>query len=108
LLLTAKNVRFQATPSLAASSILRHATPAAVEGIVLPGGMNIRSYSKPSGDKLTADVVGRGLADREADDPKLSYVTLDPSAFKEDGGRSIAERINDELIAKKARFVQRG
>ena len=45
---------------------------------------------------------------READDPKLSYVTLDPSAFKEDGGRSIAERINDELIAKKARFVQRG
>jgi hypothetical protein len=77
-------------------------------GNLLPGGMNIRSYSKPSGDKLTADVVGRGLADREADDPKLSYVTLDPSAFKEDGGRSIAERINDELIAKKARFVQRG
>ena len=54
-----------------------------------------------SGDKLTADVVGRGLADREADDPKLSYGALDPSAFKEDGGPSIAERINDELIAKK-------
>jgi hypothetical protein len=101
LFLTAKNLRFQATPSLAASSILGHATPAAVEGILLPGRMNIRSYSKPSGDKLTADVVGRGLADREADDPKLSYGTLDPSAFKEDGGPSIAERINDELIAKK-------
>jgi Terminase-like family. len=54
-----------------------------------------------SGDKLTADVVGRGLADREANDPKLSYGALDPSAFKEDGGPSIAERINDELIGKK-------
>src|SRR6476659_2922848 len=51
--------------------------------------------------RLTADVVGRGLADREANDPKLSYGALDPSAFKEDGGPSIAERINDELIAKK-------
>jgi hypothetical protein len=54
-----------------------------------------------SGAKLTADVVGRGLAEREADDPKLSYGALDPSAFKEDGGPSIAERINEELIAKK-------
>jgi hypothetical protein len=54
-----------------------------------------------SGDKLTADVVGRGVAEREASDPKLSYGALDPSAFKEDGGPSIAERINEELIAKK-------
>jgi hypothetical protein len=41
------------------------------------------------------------LAEREGGDPKLSYGALDPSVFKEDGGPSIAERINDELIAKK-------
>lgn len=53
------------------------------------------------GEKLTADVVGQGIAQREASDPKLSYGVLDPSTFREDGGPSIGERINDELIAKK-------
>jgi hypothetical protein len=71
-------------------------------GAALPRGALIRYrewYGK--GEKLTADVVGRGLVEREIGDPKLSYGALDPSAFKEDGGPSIAERINDQLIAKK-------
>lgn len=50
------------------------------------------------GDKLTADVVGKEIARLEADDPKLSYGVLDPSTFKEDGGPSIGERINEELL----------
>lgn len=53
------------------------------------------------GLKLTAERVGEGIADREKDDPKLSYGVLDPSAFKEDGGPSIGERINNVLQAKR-------
>lgn len=69
---------------------------------VIPRGALVRYrewYGK--GEKLTADIVGKGIAEREASDPKLSYGVLDPSAFKEDGGPSIAERINAELIEKK-------
>ena len=51
--------------------------------------------------KLTAEQVGEGIAQRERDDPALSYGVLDPSAFNEDGGPSIAERINTALIGKK-------
>lgn len=70
--------------------------------ICLPRGSLVR-YREwyGGGDKLTADVVGQGIAQREADDPKITYGVLDPSAFKEDGGPSIGERINNELIAKK-------
>jgi terminase large subunit-like protein len=53
------------------------------------------------GLKLTADQVAQGIASREADDPKLTYGVLDPSAFNEDGGPSLAERINTVLIGKK-------
>jgi hypothetical protein len=51
------------------------------------------------GLKLTAEQVGDGIAKREAGDPKLSYAVMDPSAFKEDGGPSIMERLNGRLIA---------
>lgn len=45
------------------------------------------------GLKLPAEKVGEGLWDRERSDPKIKDGVLDPSAFKEDGGPSIAERI---------------
>jgi hypothetical protein len=79
----------------------------------LPRGADVRAIPRGAiiryrewygtvGGKLTAEQVGRGIALRERDDlQKLSYGVLDPSAFKEDGGPSIAERINDELFKEK-------
>jgi hypothetical protein len=92
------------------------------EEYTLPDGRNLpRSaiiryreyYGSPNPDasdkglKLTAEQVGRGIIDREKDDPKLTYGVLDPSTFKEDGGPSVAERINKKLIeAKLAPFMK--
>lgn len=53
------------------------------------------------GLKLTAEQVAEGIVNRERRDPKLSGGVLDPSAFKEDGGPSWAERINRVLVAAK-------
>jgi hypothetical protein len=44
------------------------------------------------GLKLTAEDVGHGIRQREIGD-HIRYGVLDPSAFKEDGGPSIAERM---------------
>jgi hypothetical protein len=44
------------------------------------------------GLKLHAEEVGKGILEREMDET-ISYGVLDPSAFKEDGGPSFAERI---------------
>jgi hypothetical protein len=70
---------------------------------VLPRGaiVRYREWYGAQGGKLTADIVGQGIADRESDDPKLSDAVLDPSTFDADGGPSIAERINDVLIKRK-------
>lgn len=71
---------------------------------VLPRGaiVRYREWYGAVGGKLTAEQVGKGIATRERDDrAKLTYGVLDPSAFAEDGGPSIAERINDELLAAK-------
>lgn len=77
---------------------------------ILPRGALIRyrEWYGAVGGKLTAEAVGKGIATRERDDrQKLSYGVLDPSAFNEDGGPSIAERINDELLkAKLAGFIR--
>ena len=51
------------------------------------------------GLKMTAEAVGAGIAHRESRDPNLRYGVLDPACFKEDGGPSIAERINKGLFA---------
>lgn len=71
---------------------------------ILPRGALVRYrewYGKVGG-KLTAEQVGKGIVEREASDlQKLTYGVLDPAAFNEDGGPSIAERINNELIAAK-------
>ena len=45
------------------------------------------------GLKLTAEQVGAGLAEREAEGEKISYGVIDPAAHIQDGGPSIAERI---------------
>jgi len=71
-------------------------------GSLLPRGAIVRyreDYGKVGG-KLTAEQLGARIAKIEERDPKLSYGVLDPSAFDENGGPSIAERINDELIKK--------
>lgn len=79
------------------------------DGKYLPRGCLVRyrewygcQPGKPNtGLKLHADAVGRGIAEREAKDPKVVGGVLDPAAFSEDGGPPISERINSELIRAK-------
>ena len=72
----------------------------------LPRGALVRyredygASSPGKGLKLTAEQVADRIIERERGD-KLTYGVLDPSAFKEDGGPSIAERINTKLIKAK-------
>lgn len=76
------------------------------DGFVIPRNAIVRYrewygvHEKPDGTvepnvglKLHAEVVGEALYRKEKDDPKITYGVLDPSAFSEDGGPSIAERI---------------
>src|SRR5262249_27868014 len=71
-----------------------------VHGRVLPRGCMVRYrewYGMRRGEpnvglKLHAEEAGRGILEREQGET-ISYGVLDPSAFKEDGGPSIAERI---------------
>lgn len=78
---------------------------------ILPRGALVRyredyiASGPNKGSKLTAEQVADRIIAREKDDPKLSYAVMDPSAFKQDGGPSIAERINGKLVkAKLAAF----
>lgn len=69
----------------------------------LPRGalVRYREWYGEVGGKLTAEQVAEGIIEREKfDRPKLSYGVLDPSAFIESGGPSIAERINRALIGR--------
>lgn len=63
------------------------------------------------GLKLYAEVVADGIADREKGD-QISYGVLDPAAFAEDGGKSIADRMLERKVAFRpadnARVTQRG
>ena len=83
---------------------LRDGTIGCLASRVLPRGALIRYrewYGKVGG-KLTAEQVGNGVVERELTDRKtLPYGKLDPAAFSEDGGPSIAERMNNELLAAK-------
>ena len=71
------------------------------EGAWLPRGALVRYrewYGMQPGQpnvglKLTAEEVGRGIAQRSGDDPKYQYGIVDPAAFAQDGGPSIIERI---------------
>lgn len=93
------------------------------EGVWLPRGCMVRyrewygmTPGKPNvGVKMHAEAVGKELWAKEKADPKLKYGVLDPSAFKEDGGPSIASRImsgsENKIIfnpADNARVPQRG
>ncbi len=46
------------------------------------------------GCKMTASAVGEGIKRLERDDPPMSDEVLDPAGFSEDGGPSIAERMD--------------
>jgi hypothetical protein len=71
------------------------------EGIWLPRGclVRYREYygmqpGRPNvGLKLPAEQVGARLWELERNDPKIAYGVLDPSAFRSDGGPTIAQRI---------------
>jgi len=55
-----------------------------------------------TGLKMTAEQVATGIVERENKET-MKYGVLDPACFREDGGPSIAERINRVLIAARAR-----
>lgn len=96
-------------------------------GVVIPKGAMVRykewygiaknpdGISQPNvGMKMVAEAVGKELAAREKND-KISYGVLDPSAFANDGGPSIAERIysgsNNKITFRRAdntRITARG
>lgn len=69
------------------------------DGRILPRGglVQYREWYGASGPnvgiKLTAEAVARGISEREALDPSIDYGVLDPAAFAQDGGPSIAERL---------------
>ena len=75
---------------------------------VLPRGSLVRyrewygASGINQGLKLDASQVAEGIVARERDDV-LRYGVLDPACFREDGGPSIAERINAILVAAKKR-----
>ena len=56
------------------------------------------------GLKMTAEAVADGIVERERSDDALRYGVLDPACFKEDGGPSIAERMNKVLIQARLRL----
>jgi len=67
-----------------------------------------------TGNKLTAEEVAQGILDRESEAERqlIRYGVLDPSAFAQDGGPSIAERMAKlKVIFRRAdnkRVSQRG
>ena len=78
------------------------------DGLVIPKGALVRyrewygvkktdegQVVPNTGLKMVAEIVGAGLARLDAMDPpeSIRYGVLDPAAFAEDGGPSIAERI---------------
>lgn len=74
------------------------------EGLKIPRGAIIRyrewygSTGKPNeGLKLTAEEVAAGIKQREAGET-IAYGVLDPAAFAEDGGPSLAERMRRQGV----------
>ncbi|TGR83583.1 terminase [Mesorhizobium sp. M2D.F.Ca.ET.223.01.1.1] len=74
-------------------------------GIVIPRGALVKyrewygiktdkdgQYKPDTGLKMHADAVGAGVRERDGTDV-ISYGVLDPAAFSQDGGPSIAERM---------------
>jgi hypothetical protein len=69
--------------------------------LIIPRGCMVREWygsSKPNvGLKLHAEVVADGIKEREKGDT-LAYGVLDPAAFAEDGGKSIAQRMAERKV----------
>lgn len=85
-----------------------------VDGRIIPRGAMVRyrewyGASAPNvGLRMTAAEVGRGIAAREKGE-KIAYGVLDPAAFAEDGGPSIAEMLKVSFIpADNKRVAGRG
>jgi len=76
---------------------------------IIPRGALLRyrewygAASPNVGLKMTAEAVAEGVVERERSDAALRYGVLDPACFKEDGGPSIAERMNKVLIQARLR-----
>ena len=75
--------------------------PHPLTGQIIPRGAMVR-YNEwygcvdgktNTGLKLTAEQVGKGIRQRDGDDVVFVYSVLDPAAFAQDGGPSIAERL---------------
>jgi len=64
------------------------------------------------GLKLTAEMVAKGIREREQDDPQPMLGVADPAMFAEDGGPSIAHRMVEQDVlfrpADNKRVPQRG
>lgn len=73
-------------------------------GRLLPRGCLVRyrewygAEGAGQGLKLANSEIARGIIEREKADAKLAYGVLDPSCFAEQGGPSIAEQLNGELL----------
>jgi hypothetical protein len=91
-----------------------HYLPREGAALCLPRGALVRyrewygSSGINVGLKMTAEQVADGIVTRERPtvalaDPNLRYGVLDPACFREDGGPSIAERLNKVLIHAKLR-----
>lgn len=78
--------------------------------VTLPRGCMVRyrewyGASKPNtGLKLHADVVAKGIAERERGE-QIDYGVLDPAAFAEDGGKSIAQAMQDRAPGQNEKRV---
>lgn len=88
-----------------------------LDGALIPRGAIIRyrewygSSAPDVGLKLTAEQVANGIKDREAGE-QISFGVIDPAAFSQDGGPSIAGRMADQGVffnpADNKRITQRG
>lgn len=86
------------------------------DGRILPRGAIIRyrewyGCGQPNvGLRLTAEEVAQGIKEREKE--KITYSVLDPAAFAQDGGPSIAERMGMQKVhfsrADNKRVTDRG
>ena len=111
----------------AVASDQHEATNTAGDKLLIPRGCMVRyrewygsQNHNNTGLKLDAETVAKGIVDREWKEPtdrdgknKIMYRVLDPSAFKVDGGPSIAERMfrTHQLLfrpADNARIAKKG
>ncbi|MER8741569.1 terminase family protein [Mesorhizobium sp. M1004] len=89
---------------------------AGAPGIVIPRGALVKyrewygvkidksgRYLPNTGLKLHAEAVGAGVRQRDYDDT-ISYGVLDPAAFSQDGGPSLAERMANGTNANGSTF----